>query len=381
MDVLIAGAGLGGLCLAQGLVQRGIGVTVLEADPGPRARRQGYRLNINVRGANALAACLPGPLARLYQETSHRQLEPVVTMCTPALEPVLRRAADTGDGPVPPSAVDRATLRRILAAGLAGVIRYGTEVTAATPDGKLTCADGSTWTADLVVAADGASSAIRRSLLPGFEPTLLDQVAVYGRTLLTPQVRGMLPESVFAGRLTGLVDGAGLMLALGAWDPRTDPAELFAADPAGPDLRVSRPYLMWALIGPPATLGLTAEDPASLHQRALALISDWDVGAQRAVAAAQAGDTFPVPIRCAPWVPDWPSGRVTFLGDAVHTMTPAGGEGANTALHDAATLAAGLGQVAAGEVELGAAVARYEAELRAAGNDAIIRSRGYGARQ
>ncbi len=43
--------------------------------------------------------------------------------------------------------------------------------------------------------------------------------AIYGRTPLTPEIPAILPELVFTGRLTGLVDGAGLMLALGAWDP------------------------------------------------------------------------------------------------------------------------------------------------------------------
>jgi salicylate hydroxylase len=138
---------------------------------------------------------------------------------------------------------------------------------------------------------------------------------------------------VFAGRLTGLVDGSGLVLALGAWDPRQHPGTASAEDP---DLSTASPYLMWVVIGSPGLLDLAAADPLSLHERACSLISGWDGGAVRAVRAAQVPDTFLISIRCSPGVPRWPGGRVTFLGDAVHTMTPAGGEGANTAMRDAA---------------------------------------------
>jgi 2-polyprenyl-6-methoxyphenol hydroxylase-like FAD-dependent oxidoreductase len=38
-------------------------------------------------------------------------------------------------------------------------------------------------------------------------------------------------------------------------------------------------------------------------------------------------------------VPEWPNDpRVTLIGDAVHAMTPAGGNGANTAVRDSALL-------------------------------------------
>jgi hypothetical protein len=117
MNVIIVDAGLGGLRLGPGAEAAGIGVTVLEADRAPEARKQGYRLNINASGASALAACLSGPLLRLYQATSHHQLEPTVTMYTPDLQPVFQRLAATGTGPFPPSAMDWATLRRIQLSG------------------------------------------------------------------------------------------------------------------------------------------------------------------------------------------------------------------------------------------------------------------------
>ncbi len=344
-------------------------MTVLESDAGPATRKQGYRLNINVTGAGALAACLPDPLLQLYRATSHRQLDPTVTMYTPSFEQISQRLADVGDGPVAPSAVDRATLRGILTVGLADTIQYGRpviDVRSAADGGYVVCADGSTSEADLVVAADGVRSVARRALLPGAEPMDMGIAAIYGRTPLTPEIRAILPELVFTGRLTGLVDGAGLMLALGAWDPWDA------------DLSEARPYLMWVVIGSPDLLRVAGEDPAALHSRACSLITGWDAGARQAVQAAQVPDTFLVRIRCSPGIPEWTSGRITFLGDAIHTMTPAGGEGANTAMRDAADLAGKLGLVEAGSLGFQQAIEEYEAQLRIAGNDAIFRSQHYG---
>ena len=52
--VLIAGGGLSGLCLAQGLTAAGVSCAVYERDPDLR-RRTGYRITINGDGGKALA--------------------------------------------------------------------------------------------------------------------------------------------------------------------------------------------------------------------------------------------------------------------------------------------------------------------------------------
>ncbi|MDX2632580.1 FAD-dependent monooxygenase, partial [Streptomyces scabiei] len=66
--VLIAGGGIGGLCLAQGLRRAGIGCTVHESAPG--VGRAGYRLHMNGAGGRALQQCLPDNLFELYMQTS-----------------------------------------------------------------------------------------------------------------------------------------------------------------------------------------------------------------------------------------------------------------------------------------------------------------------
>jgi len=48
--ILIIGAGLGGLALAQGLVKAGFHATVFERDESPASRPQGYRISIRSLG-------------------------------------------------------------------------------------------------------------------------------------------------------------------------------------------------------------------------------------------------------------------------------------------------------------------------------------------
>src|ERR1035441_10518006 len=59
LQVMIVGAGTGGLCLAHGLRASGLDVRVFERDRKLTDRTQGYRLTINADGARALRSCLP----------------------------------------------------------------------------------------------------------------------------------------------------------------------------------------------------------------------------------------------------------------------------------------------------------------------------------
>ena len=82
-----------------------------------------------------------------------------------------------------------------------------------------------------------------------------------------------------------------------------------------------------------------------------------------AVELADGQATFPFGIFCARPVDPWDEPAVTLLGDAIHTMTPGRGEGANTALRDAALLTALLSKAVTGHTSLAAAKRRYETEM------------------
>ena len=73
-------------------------------------------------------------------------------------------------------------------------------------------------------------------------------------------------------------------------------------------------------------------------------------------------------------VPEWPNvPRVTVIGDAVHSMTPAGGIGANTAVQSSALLGRLLRE--AGGHEAGVTAA-YEEDMRVFASEAVKKSYG-----
>jgi 2-polyprenyl-6-methoxyphenol hydroxylase-like FAD-dependent oxidoreductase len=67
-----------------------------------------------------------------------------------------------------------------------------------------------------------------------------------------------------------------------------------------------------------------------------------------------------LPIRTSVPIAPWRTGRVTLLGDAIHSMTPYRGIGANVAIKDAARLKRALVAAHCGERDLVDAIHDYE---------------------
>lgn len=87
----------------------------------------------------------------------------------------------------------------------------------------------------------------------------------------------------------------------------------------------------------------------------------------RLVEHGDPGVTLPVSIRMSIPVEPWPTTNATLLGDALHTMPPTAGVGANTALCDANLLCDRLSAVARGQLPLLDALADYEHKVREIG--------------
>jgi 2-polyprenyl-6-methoxyphenol hydroxylase-like FAD-dependent oxidoreductase len=71
-----------------------------------------------------------------------------------------------------------------------------------------------------------------------------------------------------------------------------------------------------------------------------------------------------------------PSSRVTLLGDAIHTMSPAGGVGAVAALYDSAALAEIIREDGVSQTSIG----NYETKMREFSDVCIRRSYRGGGR-
>lgn len=364
LSVAVAGAGLGGLCLAQSLVQAGIDVQVYERDPGPFARLQGYRITLDHHGRAAIEQCLPSRLSELaaavsgapggYFRFTNRDLRDAFK---------LTFEADPDGG----GQMDRQTLRAISLIGLEDRVHYGRHATGVTqgPDAAtLHFGDGTSVTASVVVGADGSSSLLRAQVLPDHEPADTGSMALYGRTPLTVGGQPMMPPALGKSGVLAISDEPGHAVFFTAMQFGESPAHAFARLAPGHQPPADGDYVMWGLVFPARQHPLTASQPdqAALHQQAVALAQRFHPAIRELVAQAEPEYTRPARFAVAQRPRHWPMSRATLMGDAVHVMPPFGAHGGNTALRDAALLAGKLRQVARGG-SAAAALAEYQHEM------------------
>lgn len=381
LRVLIVGAGIGGLCLGQGLRKAGIEAQIFERDASAAVRGQGFRFRVDANGDSALEACLPTNLYGLYRATSNRPVAPPQAAYDWQMREVYR-IPQRGVG-AQHASVNRRTLREVLITGFENSIRFDhalVRVEQSRNGVTAVFANGSTASGDALVAADGIGSVVRRQMLSGAEPLDTGMRCIYGTTPLggTPSHDALLdrlPE-IFN---VGFVPFAGperQTLAMGMFRVRGPFADAVAELAPVARLTTVADYMMWLYVAPLDLFGvndddLRAMDCGSLHSLVLELTAEWHPALRDVLERSEVSTLFQIPIRSSPAVPDWASSRVTLLGDAIHAMTPAGGIGANTAMRDAALLAKVLSGANADVVS---PIARYEAEMRAYATAAVKQS-------
>ena len=385
VHIVIAGAGIGGLCLAQGLRKRGISFDVYEKDAAADSRRQGYRIRIDQTGQQALAACLAPELYTLFQATCAIPVAGVKTL-NPSLMPLTNKWIYAWmDGKKVETAdlkADRLTLREVLSAGISRHIHYDKKIIRyeEREDGKVISffSDGSSLVSDVLVAADGVHSALIAQRFPATAPIDTGSVCLYGKTFLHAPVKEQVAAVLQSG--TSAIFGTGMAVIIDAMLFDALPEHTV---PAGLSLTAREDYMYWALIGKRESFGIDNTHtlrfaPADLMTMLHRLTAGWAPGLQSLFALTDPGMTTMVPVRTSLVRTPWVSGMITGLGDALHTMSPAAGLGANTALYDAEILAERLGDAVNGKMSLPQAIAAYEQLMREQSSAAILASRDGG---
>jgi 2-polyprenyl-6-methoxyphenol hydroxylase-like FAD-dependent oxidoreductase len=105
------------------------------------------------------------------------------------------------------------------------------------------------------------------------------------------------------------------------------------------------------------------------------MTAGWSGNFRRLLEQTDVTTVFSINIRTSVPLEPWATDNVTLLGDAVHTMTPGRGVGANTALRDALTLCRRLIEVSEGKRDLVNAIHAYEVEMLKYSAKAVIESR------
>lgn len=302
---VVIGGGIGGLTAAVALHRGGHDVTVLE-----RARSLepvGAAISL---APNALRALDVIGLGDTIRDLSAWQGDGGLR--TPSGRWLSRSSATAAErrfgGPL--VLLHRATLIDHLATLLPeGAVRTACAATLADPGdahrpARVTTPDGE-LEADLVVAADGIHSAVRRTLFPEHPGPVYSGFTTWRVVIPVPGVRFASHETWGRGRIWG-----------------THP------------LKDGRVYAYAAAVTPAGERA--ADERAELLRR----YGDWHDPIPAVLAAARPEDVLRHDVyHLAEPLPAFHRGRVALLGDAAHAMPPTLGQGGNQAIEDAVVLA------------------------------------------
>ncbi|CAM5424496.1 FAD-dependent monooxygenase [Streptomyces avidinii] len=325
VPVLVVGGGTVGLAAALFLGRHGVPALVVERQPGPMQHPRALGVNERTMELFREAGLEEAVRAASVRPRTAVWKDSVPTLAESAFPPVgghldFRNPALAAVTPVevvgncPQDRIDALLLPAARAAG--ATVRYDAAVTSveSRSDGAVArFADGSTVHADFVVAADGASSTVRRGL----------DIAVEGPGVLGVPKMNIVFRADLYGRF-GSVPFMTDITAPGAW------AVLITVDAA-------ERWMLHVDFDPEAGQGpedFTDERCAELVRAA---IGDPAVDVEVLSAA---------PWRLTARVAErFREGRVFLAGDAAHTIPPLGAFGMNTGIADAHNLAWKLAQV------------------------------------
>ncbi len=350
--VMIAGGGLGGLCLAQGLTKAGVEVAVYERDAQSTSRLQGYRISLTPDGLASLRATLPDHLWTQVVAACTPPL-PGISFLSERLEPRFFKATPPPEDDVHRySSISRVTLREILLQSLGDRVHFGRACTGfdvATAGGvRCRFATGQDEEGSLLVGADGVNSAIRSALMAVDNRYDTGVSAIAGKVALEGLDAGAILASPVGGSAVIIGDA---------------PQGLFIADHQLTAFQGGERYVFWSFLTRRERLPEHIEEAVPERLRAIVdvMTPAWHPRLKHLIHSADPTSVMLLHYASSRPPQAWIPCPVTLIGDAVHNMPPTGGEGANMALRDARTLCEKL----ISEEHVQDALSAYQDEMRA----------------
>jgi 2-polyprenyl-6-methoxyphenol hydroxylase-like FAD-dependent oxidoreductase len=322
-QVAIIGGGPGGLTLARLLQQQGVPVKVYERDADPHVRQQGSTLDLHYdSGLKAITvAGLLDEFKQRYRPGADRSVV-VDSQMNVLLNEHNKNEQTFGDEHFRPE-IDRSVLRDMLVASIKEEnMVWNARFTAMTPLGAgwdIQFENGASAYADLVIAADGAHSRLRK-YITGIPPVYSGVTAIEGNIANAAANAPTLWQLAKGGGLFALENGKTIFFIT-----KGDGTLTFLIG-----LKVAETWL--------ADIGLDVTNKAALQSWFRQEFASWSP-AWNELFASDALTTVPRPWYHFPIDQQWQSlPNLTMIGDAAHRMPAYAGEGANQALADALEL-------------------------------------------
>jgi len=379
--ILISGAGLASLLLGQSLLRTGIPFQIYERDSSITFRAQGYRLRLSSDGLDAIESALGSELWQKFWnacgKTGGSGFAALDAVTGEKLEQNPEPPKKDGQAPKPGPAenlssregkivgIARGEMRRLFYSGCEDYVHWSHNVTGyeSTSSGvRAVFADGSkSVEGEMLVGGEGIYSKVAKQVSQGNLKTY--DTGARG-------IHGQAPSTAFK------------QLGEGVWrfvDDSTDKGRVFAITNVRPgDMEDPTVQFGWTMGAQPGVIKI--DDYAIIGKPAAdiaqTLTAKWHPRIRPLFTEMAETEAAFWKITCSTpgGVPEWQNDpRVTVIGDAVHSMTPAGGIGANTAVRDSALLGRLLAE-AGGYADT--VTAAYEKEMRVYASEAVQTSYG-----
>ncbi|KAF2232281.1 FAD/NAD(P)-binding domain-containing protein [Viridothelium virens] len=333
--VLIIGAGISGLALAQGLRLRAIPFRIFERYPKTRLS-QGHRFRVSNNGVAALKSILPPDVRELFRLTGAYSA-PFQPRYVDARELSFGERIRVENPDSMP--IDRTWLRLLMMQGIEESIEYDRELSSYEVDSntnmiKATFRDGFSVNGTMLVGADGIRSQVRKQFQPQRRLLDLERWITWGRTLLEDDLREKLPRDLLTWFMA--IDTHANTQAV------IEPIVWLEDTALKSEGRLPyfQDYLYWAV----ATESSPCDPNTSTGRKEFLekTAKSWDPNLRLIFSKASHELSACAPIMSSK--PDIEMGSatrnvmVTTVGDAAHSMSPMGGAGGEIALQGVADL-------------------------------------------